>query len=273
MRLRVEERDHDQRDDVVDDGDRQQERAQPVGEARPDEREQAERERGVGRHRHPPPVRRRTAGIEREVDRDRAAMPAERREHRQREPAPLAQLAEVELAPRLEADDEEEERHQAAVHPVAKVELRSRSRRAGSKACRPRGTSTNASRRSPRRARRPSPRAGPPRRRSRSRRNSRSGVGTCTAPRRAARVVGYCHAHDRTTPAGPDRADALAGRHQVRGRHRLDLARLDRLREMAGDEMAVQLTQVRLLVRAARRLNERTARVKPARVRRVRRAR
>jgi hypothetical protein len=42
---------------------------------------------------------------------------------------------------------------------------------------------------------------------------------------------------------------------------------------MAGDDMAVQLTQAKLLVRAARRLDERTARVKPARVRRVRSAR
>src|ERR687884_120862 len=39
-----------------------------------------------------------------------------------RGPPSLAQLAEVELAPRLEPDDEEEERHQAAVHPVAQVE-------------------------------------------------------------------------------------------------------------------------------------------------------
>jgi hypothetical protein len=37
-------------------------------------------------------------------------------------PAAAAQLAEIELAPGLEADDEEEERHQAAVHPSAQVE-------------------------------------------------------------------------------------------------------------------------------------------------------
>ena len=49
-------------------------------------------------------------------------MPAERGEQRQDEPAPLAQLAEVELAARLEPDDEEEERHQAAVHPLPQVE-------------------------------------------------------------------------------------------------------------------------------------------------------
>ena len=49
-------------------------------------------------------------------------MPAERREQRQDEPPALAQLPEVELAARLEPDDEEEERHQAAVDPVPQVE-------------------------------------------------------------------------------------------------------------------------------------------------------
>ena len=39
--------------------------------------------------------------------------------------AALAQLAEVELALGLEADDEEEERHQALVDPVAQVGARS----------------------------------------------------------------------------------------------------------------------------------------------------
>ncbi len=97
--------------------------AQPVGEARPDEREQAERERRVGRHRHAPAVRRGAAGVEREVDRDRHGHAAERRPATGSDDRPpLAQLAEVELAPRLEADDEEEERHQAAVHPVAQVQ-------------------------------------------------------------------------------------------------------------------------------------------------------
>ena len=49
-------------------------------------------------------------------------MPPIAGQQRQREPPPLAQLAEVELAPRLEPDDEEEERHQAAVDPLAQVE-------------------------------------------------------------------------------------------------------------------------------------------------------
>ena len=42
-------------------------------------------------------------------------------QHRQRQAAALAELADVELAPHLEPDDEEEERHQAVVDPVAEV--------------------------------------------------------------------------------------------------------------------------------------------------------
>ena len=46
--LCVDSRDNEERDDVVDDDDRQDERPQTVGKARPDEREQAEREGDVG---------------------------------------------------------------------------------------------------------------------------------------------------------------------------------------------------------------------------------
>ncbi len=119
---RVGERDHGERDEVVDDRDREQERAQPVGEPPPEQSEHPERERGVGRHRGAPAVSRRLAGVEGEEDRDRQHHPAEPGQERQREAAAVSQLAEVELAPRLEPDDEEEERHQAAVHPVAQVE-------------------------------------------------------------------------------------------------------------------------------------------------------
>ncbi len=65
---RVRGRDHDQRDDVVDDREGQHERPQPHREARADERQQAERERRVGRHRDPPAVSRRPPGVQGEVD-------------------------------------------------------------------------------------------------------------------------------------------------------------------------------------------------------------
>ena len=74
-------------------------------------------------------MRGRTAGVEGEVDRDGDGHAADPGQERQREPPPLAQLAEVELAPRLQPDDEEEERHQAAVHPLAQIERDARARR------------------------------------------------------------------------------------------------------------------------------------------------
>ena len=126
-RAGVHRRDDDERDDVVDHDDREHEGAQAIREARPDQREQTERERGVGRHRDAPAVRRRTAGVEGEVDGDRGRCASQSRDERQREPSPLPQLAEVELPARLEADDEEEERHQPAVHPAAQVERDARS--------------------------------------------------------------------------------------------------------------------------------------------------
>ena len=62
--LRVDHRDDDERHDVVDDDDREHERAQPVGNAWADQREQAERERGVGRHRDSPAAARTSARVE-----------------------------------------------------------------------------------------------------------------------------------------------------------------------------------------------------------------
>ncbi len=120
--LGIDGRDDDEREDVVHDDHGEHERPQAIGEPRPDEREQAEREGGVGRHRDSPAVRRRMTGVEREVDGDRPRHASDSGQDRQREPSPVPQLAQVELAPRLEPDHEEEERHQPAVHPVAQIE-------------------------------------------------------------------------------------------------------------------------------------------------------
>src|SRR5437764_381784 len=68
--LGVDRRDHDQRQDVVHDEDREHERAQAVRKPRADEREHAQGERGVGRHRRSPPMRRAAARVERDVDQD-----------------------------------------------------------------------------------------------------------------------------------------------------------------------------------------------------------
>jgi hypothetical protein len=68
--------------EVVDDRQREQEDAQARGATRCDERQHAEGERGVGRHRRAPPVRRRTAGVEGQVDRDGGGHAAQRGEDR-----------------------------------------------------------------------------------------------------------------------------------------------------------------------------------------------
>jgi hypothetical protein len=133
----VEDADHDERDDVVDDEHREHERAKAVGETRPDDREQTERERGIGRHRRAPPMRRSAPRVEGEVERDRRRSAAGSREQRQREPAALAKLPEIELPPRLETDDEEEQRHQTAVHPVAQVERDAPAVEVDRQGCRP----------------------------------------------------------------------------------------------------------------------------------------
>ena len=117
--LGVGRRDHDQRDEVVDHDDREDEDAHAVRHAAPDQREHPQRQGGVGGHRDSPAVRRRAAEVEREVDRDRQRHAADRGEQGERQAPSFAQLSHVELAPRLEPEHEEEERHQAAVHPLA----------------------------------------------------------------------------------------------------------------------------------------------------------
>jgi hypothetical protein len=102
---RIDDCDHEQSAEVVDDGEREQEDAQPGGSARGEQRERTEGESRVGRHRRPPGVRTGSARVEREVDRDGHRHPTNRSDHRRSEPSPLAQLADVELALGLEPDD------------------------------------------------------------------------------------------------------------------------------------------------------------------------
>ena len=111
-----------ERGDVVDDHQREQEHAQSRRAVAADEREDAERERGVGADRDAPALRVGRTAVEREIDERRRDDAADRGDDRRRQTPPLAQLAHVELAPDLEADDEEEERHQAVVDPVAEVQ-------------------------------------------------------------------------------------------------------------------------------------------------------
>ena len=118
---RVDERDHDERAQIVDHREGEQEHAQPRRRTWCEQRERTEREGAVGRHRRPPPVRARAASVERQIDRDRHDDPADRRQHRDHHPSAFAQLSQIELALGLETHDQEEDGHQPFVHPDAKV--------------------------------------------------------------------------------------------------------------------------------------------------------
>jgi hypothetical protein len=95
------------------------ERPQRLGQPAPEQREQPEREGRVGGHRRAPAARRVAPRRRGQVDHDRdghAGRPGDQRQH---DPAPVAQLADVEGVPGLQADREEEDGHQPAVDPVA----------------------------------------------------------------------------------------------------------------------------------------------------------
>ena len=106
---------------VIDDRDRQQERAHPIRKPRPGEGQHPQGERGVRGHRGAPAVGRGTAGVQGQVNRDRHQQAAQPGHDRERKPLPFPQLTHVELAAGLQAEDEEEKGHQAAVHPAAKI--------------------------------------------------------------------------------------------------------------------------------------------------------
>ena len=123
--LAVDDRDDHQPGQVVDHREGEQVRADPVGQPAADQRQRAERERGVGGHRHAPGVHGGLPGVRDQEDDDRHGHAAQPDQQRQREPAPHPQLAHVELAPRLQPDDQEEQRHQPGVHELAQVKVMS----------------------------------------------------------------------------------------------------------------------------------------------------
>ncbi len=104
----------------------QQVGAHRVRDAGADQGQHAERERGVGGHGRAPAVRRGLAGVDRQVDPDRHHHPAQPDQQRQRQPQALTQLAHVGVAARLQAGDQEEERHEPGVHPFLQVSRQTR---------------------------------------------------------------------------------------------------------------------------------------------------
>ncbi len=116
--LGVEERDDEDRPDVVRDRECREEHLQGVGNPRPQQGQHAQRERDVGRHRHAPARRARATGVQRDVDRRRNDHAADRGDNRQRGATKRGQLADDELTLDLESNDEEEDRHERVVDPV-----------------------------------------------------------------------------------------------------------------------------------------------------------
>ena len=130
--LAVDQRDHDQGGQIVHDEHGEHEHPDPVGHIAPEQRQQTQRERGVGGHGHAPAVRARPAGIDGQVDEHGDGHAGHTGSERQDEPAAITQVAEVELAPGLQAHDEEEQRHQPAVDPRLQIMGEARPGRAGS---------------------------------------------------------------------------------------------------------------------------------------------
>ena len=122
---RVDRRDDGERDHVVDDEHGDEEDAEPLGVERSGQGQGSERERGVGRHRRAPPVLGWLTRVDDQEQGHRDEHPGDAGGQRQHGTTPLPQLADVELPPRLETDDEEEERHQPVVHPAAESERQS----------------------------------------------------------------------------------------------------------------------------------------------------
>jgi hypothetical protein len=115
---RVEERDDEDRADVVDDRQGNEKDLERQWYARAQERKDANRERNVGRHRDAPARSAGAGRVERRVNpggHDHAAECASDGEYGV---SPRGELSDQHLALDLEADQEEEDRHQAVVDPV-----------------------------------------------------------------------------------------------------------------------------------------------------------
>ena len=111
----IEECDHEDRSDVIDDGERQQEQAAAEWHPGSEQGHHPEGEGNVGGHRDAPAIHRSGAPGEGEVDEGRYHHSAQRGESGECGGAGVAQIAGHQFAFDLEADHEEEDRHQPIV--------------------------------------------------------------------------------------------------------------------------------------------------------------
>ena len=120
-----EHRDDRDREQVVDDGQGEQERAQRGRQAAADHREHRQGERDVGRGRDRPPRQRPLTGVPIDQDEDhrRDDHSADRGGDRQRRPAGVAQVPGDELPLEFQPGDEEEDRQQPVRGPRPQREV------------------------------------------------------------------------------------------------------------------------------------------------------
>ena len=119
----VEERDHAQRADVVDHRQGEQEDSQPGRVFGLDDRKRADEERGVGGDHHSPRLRVLARRVEQQEDDGRHGEARDRGDDRHRRPGAVSELADGEFTGHFEADNEEEERHQAVVDQMLDRQL------------------------------------------------------------------------------------------------------------------------------------------------------
>ena len=119
----VEQRDDDDGAEIIDDGERRQEDDEAERCLARRDGHDAERKGDVRRHRDAPAAECRQACIDRRIEGGRHEHAAERRADGQQHRRIRAQLPVEKLALDLEADDEEEHRHEAVIDPVQQPHL------------------------------------------------------------------------------------------------------------------------------------------------------
>ncbi len=115
--VRVEDSDHQHRAEIVHDRQGQQEDLERQADSIAEQRQDAEGERDVGRHRDTPTPDARCPGVECDEDERGHDHATERRGDRKGGSPPALQLADDEFALDLETDEEEEDRHEQVVDP------------------------------------------------------------------------------------------------------------------------------------------------------------
>jgi hypothetical protein len=113
--------DHGDGGDVVDHGQREQERLGPGRDSGAEQGQDPDGEGGVGGHGDGPAPGRRAAGVEGQEDQGRDGRPGQGGQDGQAGPAGVAEASDGELAFDLQPDDQEEDGHQGVVDPMPHI--------------------------------------------------------------------------------------------------------------------------------------------------------